>query len=116
MSISSLLDRKLSIQRPTITRDASGGAARTFATILANVPCAIAPATAKIASDYARRDMVVDHHVYTTTNLDTAMPAGLQLGDRFADGAAYYLVKAIKRTANQLVSSEVMYQDCERIG
>jgi hypothetical protein len=103
MSISTLLDKKLSLQRPALTRDASGGALRAYSSLLANIPCAIAPATAKIAADYARRDMIVDHHVYTTTDLDTLIPGGVKLGDRFAEGAVFYLVKAVKKSANTAV-------------
>ena len=116
MSISTLLDRKLSLQRPAISRDASGGAVRAYSSLLTNLPCAIAPATAKIAADYARRDMIVDHHIYTTSDLDALIPGGVKLGDRLADGAVFYLVKALKKSANAAVSSDPMYQiDCERI-
>ena len=115
MSIAALLDRKLILQRPTVSSDGSGGAVRTFAPLLVDVPCAIAPASATVIADYARRDMVVNHHVYTATDLDHLVPGGVRLGDRFADGAAFYVVKAVKRNANAMVSSEVMYEiDCER--
>jgi hypothetical protein len=115
MSFSTLLDQRLSIQRQTITPDPSGGAGRSFSTLLSSVPCAVAPASAAIAADYARRDLVVDYHVYTTADLDSLIPGGLGLRDRLTDRTVFYLVKAVKKSANAMVSSEVVYQiDCER--
>ena len=113
--ISSLLDQRLSLQRQQITPDASGGSSRTFTTLLANVACAVSPASASIAADYARRDMVVDSHIYTTADLDSLIAGGVRLGDRFTDGTNFYLVKAVLKSANSAVSNEVLYQvDCER--
>jgi len=115
MSFSTLLDHQLTLQRQTTAPDASGGSTRTFSALLTNIPCALAPAAASIVADYARRDMIVDVHIYTTTNLDAAPLNGLHLGDRFTDGSNYYLVKAIKKSANAMISSETIYQaDCER--
>lgn len=116
MSISSLLDRKLVLQRATISRDASGGITRTYAALLSNIPASVAPATAQISADYARRDMIVNHHLYTTIDLDSAVPNGVRLGDRLVDGSTYYMVKAVKKSSNAQISTDVMYQiDCEKI-
>ena len=115
MSISALLDQRLAIQRQQVTPDASGGAARTFTTLLSNVPFSVAPTSAAISADYARRDMIVDHHLYTTADLDSIVTDGVRLGDRLTDGVVFYLVKAVKKSANAMVSSEVLYEvDCER--
>jgi hypothetical protein len=115
MSLTALLDRTLTLERQVVAADASGGATRTFSLFLANVPCAVSPAHASVVADYARLDMVVDYHVYTTQDLDAAIPGGAKLGDRFNDGSVYYLVKAVKKSANAQISSEVLYQlDCER--
>lgn len=116
MSISALLDQSLTLQRPTVTSDASGGSVRAFNAILNNIPCAVSPASAAIAADYARRDMVVNYRIYTNLDLDSAVSGGVQLGDRLTDGSHYYLVKAVKRSANALVTAEVLFEiDCERI-
>ena len=115
MSLSTLLDQRLTIQRQQVTPDASGGAARTFVALLSNVPFSVAPASAAISDDYARRDMIVDHRAYTTADLDSVLPGGLRLGDRLTDGSVFYLVKAVKKSANALVTSEALYEvDCER--
>jgi hypothetical protein len=115
MSLSTLLDQRLSIQRQSITPDPSGGAGRSFSTLLGNIPCAVAPAKTSVVADYARRDLVVDYHVYTTADLDSLISGGLGLRDRLTDGTVFYLVKAVKKSANAMVSSEVVYQiDCER--
>jgi head-tail adaptor len=115
MSLSSLLDQKLTLQRQSLTRDASGGLVRSFTQLSADIPATVAPASAKVVTDYARRDMIVDHHIYTTTDLDAAVAGGVRLGDRLTDGVSFYLVKAVKRTANKVISSEVVYEmDCEK--
>jgi|SRR6185437_16171273 len=115
MSISLLLDQHLTIQRQQITRDASGGATRTFATLLSGVACSVMPASTSMSGDYARRDMTVDHHIYITADLNGLIDGGLRLGDRLTDGNNFYLVKAVKKSANSMVSGEVLYQvDCER--
>src|SRR5580700_1328422 len=114
MSLSALLDQSLTLERQTVSADASGGTTRTFAAVLENVPCAASPARASVVADYARRDMVVDYHVYTTADLDTLVTGGVRLGDRLTDGTRYYLVKAVKKSANSLVMAEPLYQlDCE---
>jgi hypothetical protein len=116
MSLSTLLDRSLIYQRQATTPDGSGGAVRTFATLLVAVPCAISPASAAVSTDYARRDMIVDYSLYTTADLDTLLSGGPLLGDRLVDGAVYYLVKTVKKSANAAVSSQPLYRlDCQRI-
>ena len=115
MSLTALLDQTLTIERQSVTLDASGGSTRSFSAVLSNVPCAVAPASASVVADYARRDMVVDYHVYTTTDLDSAVSGGVKLGDRLTNGSLYYLVKAVKKSANAQITGELLYQlDCER--
>lgn len=115
MSISALLDQSLAYSRQIVTLDASGGAVRTFSVQVAALPCSIAPATATVAADYARRDMIVNYHIYTNADLDTLLPGGPRLGDRLTDGVTHYLVKAARKSANKLISNEAIYQlDCER--
>ena len=114
MSFSALLDRNLSVERPAVTPDASGGSVRTYTGILAGIPCAVSPASASIVADYARLDMIVNYTIYTTADLDAAVSGGVQLGDRFVDGSTYYLVKAVKKSANALITPEPLYRiDCE---
>ena len=79
--------------------------------------CSLCRLPGQIGGDsrYARRDIVVDHHLFTTTDLDSDLPGGIHLGDRFTDGTIYYLVKGILKSANAQVRAEVLYQiDCER--
>jgi hypothetical protein len=114
MSLTALLDRKLTLERQTVTPDGSGGSDRAFSAILSNVACAIAPAAASVVADYARLDMIVNYTVYTTADLDTLIAGGVELGDRFADGSVYYLIKTVKKSANAAITSEPLYQlDCE---
>jgi hypothetical protein len=114
MSLTALLDRTMNLERQTATADGSGGTVRTFAAILTNVPCALTPAAASVVADYARLDMIVNYTVYTTADLDILVTGGAQLGDRFTDGSVHYLVKAVKKSANALITAEPLYEiDCE---
>lgn len=115
MSLTALLDQSLTLERQSVSVDNSGGATRIFGQLLTNLPCMVEPASAKVVADYARLDMLVDYHVYTTADLDTLINGGVKLGDRFTDGSVYYLVKAVKRSANAQITNEVLYRvDCER--
>ena len=114
MSLTALLDQTLNLERQSVTADASGGSVRSFSAVLTNVPCAVAPASASVIADYARRDMLVNYHVYTTSDLDTLVPGGVKLGDRLTNGSIYYVVKDVKKSANKQITSELLYQlDCE---
>jgi hypothetical protein len=117
MSLSSLLDQKLTLQRAAITQDASGGTTRTFANILADIPCLPEPAAASVIADYARRDMLVNYTVYTTADLDSLITGGVKINDRLTDGGpVYYVIKTSRKNANSQISNEVLYQlDCEKI-
>jgi hypothetical protein len=115
MSLSALLDQSFTLERPPLTPDPSGGATRTYSPLVSNIPCALSPATAKVVADYARLDMLVNYHVYTTADLDTLIPGGPKLNDRLTAASNHYLIKAVKKSANALVTSEPLYQlDCER--
>ena len=115
MSLTSLLDRKLTLERQSVMPDASGGSSRTFAAIAIGVPCAVSPAAASVVADYARRDMIVNYQLYTTADLDTLASGGVGLGDRFVDASVYYLVKGVKKSANAVITPEVLYEiACER--
>ena len=114
MSLTALLDQTLNLERQSVTLDASGGSIRSFSAVLSNIPCAVSPASASVVADYARRDMLVNYHVYTTSDLDTLVPGGVKLGDRLTNGSVYYLVKDVKKSANKQITSELLYQlDCE---
>lgn len=114
MSLGALLDQVLTIERPAVAADSSGGTTRTFAAVLTGVACAVSPATAAVVADYARRDMRVDYSIFTTVDLDAVVSGGIRLGDRLTDGSVRYLLKSVKKSANKLVTAEVLYQlDCE---
>jgi hypothetical protein len=114
MSLSALLNEKLDLQRPTVSADGSGGTIRTYATVAAAVLCSVSPASSSVSADYARRDMIVNCSIYTTANLDVLIPGGVRLGDRLTDGSVFYLVKGVRKSANAVVTTEVLYQlDCE---
>ena len=116
MSLSALLDQSLSLQRATITADGSGAAVQVCDGIGERRVRGGAREHAVVV-DYARRDVIVTYHVYTTADLDTLVAGGANLGDRLTDGTRYYLVKAVRKSANSLVSADPLYQlDCELIG
>lgn len=114
MSVALLLDRRLTLQRATAAPDASGGSTRTFANLI-GLPCSVQAVSSKVAADYARRDLVVDHHVFTNVDLDSAISGGVRLGDRLTDGIAVYLVQGVLKSANANVTADIIFQlDCTR--
>lgn len=122
MSFSALLDKTANLERPTTTKDPSGASTRSFGTALSGIACAVMPATSKIRQDYAMRQMVVDHVITTTTNLDTATNllggtvGGAKLGDRWLLGGEYYIVRGYERLGNTVFTAETLYQSiCELI-
>lgn len=96
MDIGDFLDRTVSIERQTTSADASGGTTRTFAVVASNVPAAIAPLSDRVMTDYARRQMEVDHAVY----LMPVSGVTVKLGDRVNDGGTYYVVVGRKNWSN----------------
>ena len=115
MSFSALLDRHLIIQRQEETPAPGGGTILTFGTLLSNIPCAVSPASAFITAQYASRGIVVDHHIYIGSDLDSLLSGGLQVGDQLTQNGVNYGVKAVKKFSNEVISADAIYQiDCER--
>lgn len=108
-----LLDQTASIQRATVTQDASGASVRTepWPTILAGVPVSIQPMSANAIYDYARMDINVSHLIYTTMDLNSKIAGGLLPEDRFSDmDGTKYVVVGVRKQLNQVLSITPLYE------
>jgi head-tail adaptor len=72
LSLASLLNKVVTVQRPIVTKDASGGATRNFADVdgQAEVPCSIQPVSDQERIRFASRQLQVTHSVYFARDLD----------------------------------------------
>lgn len=119
--IATLLTYSFTLQRSVQTQDASGGVSRTWSDVLQNVPLSVQPASARTVTNYAIRQQVVSHKLYTNIDMDAAASllggtvGGAKIGDRWSDGAGnYYLVKDYYKRFNPAITPEPLcVTDCE---
>lgn len=104
MSLSDFLDKTLTLDRRANTKDDIGTpVAGGFSTIASGVACCLWPASARTVSEFAKRDMVVDHQIVTTTDI------GARANDRITIGGGHYIVKAYSAYDNATISSSPLY-------
>jgi hypothetical protein len=110
MSLASVLDKTGALERSTSAKDAIGGNTKTFATVsgLGSVKCSIAPASWRNTQELNRLDMIVEHEIYTATDV------GAKIGDRWLIGGVYYPVLAYKRYDNAVFGAPVYVTICGR--
>lgn len=72
MSISSMLNKTITVQRPVITKDTSGGSIRTYAALsgVTNVPAAIQPLNDMERQKYAARQIYQSHIIFVDQDYD----------------------------------------------
>ena len=90
MSVESLMNRKVNIQRRTKTIDGTGTATETWTTIYTDMPCRIQPVGGMVQTLYARQVSQVSHKMF--------YPAGypsVAEQDRVIDGANSYDVRFV---------------------
>lgn len=87
MSLSSLLNRTITIQRRVITKDSHGGQSRTWDPISGaeGIKAAIQPASSSVKSRYAQRLINITHNIYL--DRDTGVANGDRVVD--SDGTIY---------------------------
>jgi hypothetical protein len=127
VSLSDFLDRLVTIKRAGQTRDAGGGVVRAFVTLanpdtdqpLQHMPFAKAPARLSVVESYARRNVVVDHLLWTNQPLETLIPAdgnhkaGLNLNDQLVDegsGEIFVVRGPALKYQNAAVSPDTLYE------
>jgi hypothetical protein len=59
-----MLIHTVNVNRPAVTKDASGGQVFTQNIIASSVPCCVQPVSGKMALYYAQRNLEVSHEVY----------------------------------------------------
>ena len=107
----SLMDKRVSVQRSTVGKDAGGGATRTFATIASNVQASIQSASSRDVDLYSRRNLVIDHTIYCVFDFDTKISGGLKLGDNIVDAnGIVYVVRGVQKDQNSAISTQPLYQ------
>jgi hypothetical protein len=117
MAIADFLDRQMSVQRETVTASATGGAIRTYATIVPSLAVAVAPASDVVVAAYAQRKMKVDYTIWTSLPA-AAVPAngsgrpGFLLNDKLVDAAdgRTYVIQACELFRNANVGEESIYE------
>lgn len=81
-----VFDKTMTLQRQNGAQDAMGAPNPGYANVVTGVACALWPASPRTASEFARRDMVVDYQIATPTNI------AAKTQDRVLIGTAYYVV------------------------
>lgn len=65
MSLQSLLNDTATLQRPTSTKDSSGGFTNSYVAVDSDVDCKVEDLSANDVMAYMKRDMIVSHNVTT---------------------------------------------------
>lgn len=110
MSLRSMLRTTGTLERPTTTKDSSGGRSDSFATVsgASGVRCDIQSASASIQREYETRQMHVTHSVYFASDI------GAREQDRFTSNSRTFLVMGY-RPASIGYSSWPYVMDVEEI-
>lgn len=112
-----LMDKTVTVQRASISKDAGGGAVRTPANIATNVIASIQSASSRDVDLFMRRGIVIDTTIFSVFDFDTKIAGGLKLSDTIIDpNGITYAVKSFKKDQNSAISSQPLYEiSCERI-
>lgn len=99
MSLASLMNTSVAVQRKTATRDSSGGQVENFATVdgLDSLPALIQPTDGKAQRTLGQRQVFLSHHIYLASRYD------VRRGDRLYEAAndRYFLVHGFENMAGQ---------------
>lgn len=72
MALASLLNKVVTVRRPQVIKDQSGGAVRSFSDVdgQTSVPCSIQPVSEQERIRFASRQLLITHSVYFDQDLD----------------------------------------------
>ena len=96
MSLSDLIaaaNTTVNIQVAITTKDASGGNSPAWTTVLAKQPAMIRPVSARLAKQYAQRQIDVSFSVLFATNIATQISGGITTNHRIKDIATGLVYK-----------------------
>jgi len=96
VSLAELLVHEVTLQRPVLTKDASGGSSRSFADV-DTYTCSIQPLSYKEQARWGARQLFVTHVLYFDAD------RGIRRGDRLYQAATgkYYVVLSYQDQAGQ---------------
>ena len=104
MSLASLLNTLVTLQRPAITKDTSGGSVRSFQDVsgVVEVIAAVQPASHREKQTFAARQLFISHVVYFDADRD------VRRGDRIfhpatagSESGKYYVVLSYHNQAGR---------------
>ncbi len=109
---SALMDKTISVERATTTKDAGGGTLRSFASVASGLTASIQPMRGSEQDLYLRRNITVDTTIYTEADLATLLTGGLKVEDRIIgpDGQKYVVRGGILPKSNTVISPVPLYQ------
>lgn len=84
---------KVNIQVGITTKDASGGNVPSWVTVLATQPALVRPVSARLATQYAQRQITVSYSVLFATNINAQIPGGITTNHRIQDTATGWIYK-----------------------
>jgi len=95
-----LTNSYISLERPVITLDEDAGSKREVWTVVEgakDIPASIQPVSAIVRHEYAARQIIVTHRIYTRTNLNP------KRGDRIKPhkSGSYFVVSAFYNLAGK---------------
>lgn len=90
--MTTMMDSKLTLQRPTTGRDANQGMTQDPVSILTDIPCSCQPASKSVQMIYAQRGMRVSGTIYTYQALN-ARPNDLIIVTRETGVTEHYQVQ-----------------------
>lgn len=93
MSLASMLRTTVTHQRNTTTKDASGGEVASFATVTADIPCDIQPASSNTVFRYSQKNILVSHSIYLAADIS---PKGQ---DQFISGSRVFMFRGYRPPA-----------------
>lgn len=99
-----LMKQLITVQRPTVSQDASLGQVPTYSNAYSNVRASVQPASGSVLFMYAQRNIKVTHSIFTETQV------AIRVGDRLYDGTNTYQVTGV---ANLISLGAVYRIDCE---
>lgn len=100
MLSSHLLNKLITLERAIITLDSSAGSKREKWESVPgseNIPASIQPISTLLKQEYASRQIIITHHIFTKVDL------GPKRGDRIRlqDSPIYYIVTGFKNVASR---------------
>ncbi len=101
MSLSSLLNKSVTVQRPSITQDASAGSVRSFQDLAdaSEVPAAIQPISYRERMQFGGRQLFITHVVYF--DQDYGVKRGDIVKDLTTEPVKTYIVLSYQNQAGQ---------------